>query len=1025
MTLDEKKIQKREKRRLYRLKKKEESKSGIKPAPTKMISLSAKKKSRRLGKSNTVSKIPSGVKNLSQMNFSKINGDSIGNLNNPHSHPQQINLILAETENNFIPLIPLVSDEVQIKMLQEKERMQEFLFNKLKSKGASIVTTNGKLTAAQQGNKSIDSFFNSVNKAKDKVIDLTDNSDIDITQEEYEKKQNSIRCNMNIIPTDEEAREVLNKLTQGKMIDLIALKHLDQTNPILYAKVHNMYLESLKQKQKQRTINKDELVGKTNQAGKTNINAINPQPQPIVKKNVKFPIEDQELYKNPEAYSLEKKYLEKPIGTKPLIPNEHITKIFKIWDFMHSFKNKLNISEFSPEQLYFALNHFSEEEIPLITEIHSAFIYIIGEQLVSTEYPVLMNNDENELTLLKILIENHSAPKRFIYKKTWVEILRVVLNSKMFELMVTEDLSKLATRLKYHDSRNYNLLSYEEKMMLLEYLLNTVIGLDYIRDTIKSDMENRAELNKEKVSLANELRMIESRKREIERQEKFTKPKEKVDALTTKINTLVEDNPNLNRQQLFKLRKELESEREVFRSVIKEAEEIEGNRTKILARIDKITAEMREIPSTNKKFIGFDGLRNEYYFFPHQATKLYLKKNLLLHSGSGSKRSFEWREYTHEEEIKELLSKLSEKGINEMSLIMKLNKLFPKRLKLKKSNTKENTVNPDDKMVVDDETNQNSASSEENPTSKEILKSALEWKNLVADKLNKKFENSDSYEEISQRFTDLEEQITDYFYQDDKEWETYDVRQNFKAWLGMTQNVQELAKAILMFNFRFKNPYKINDSTNKSKIIEDEEDQGEVVHSIFKPDNTLDPFTLNSKRAIAPKARLWSKELEGMDEFFVKYVHDVKSVSSLFLGFFIFESVFYDLVKRREIYKKKSKDSKDTAVNNFDDDNSNISSSNRDPVSDSKNKKVDLDEFYYDEKIYSNEMVVDVESSYNNQIKNSKNTINNIATSNIVSSNLFNEPSSRTRSRRPVNNNNTSNKLSNSNIPTKKKTIVS
>jgi hypothetical protein len=946
-----------------------------------MKSLSAKKlKSRRLGKSN--SKLSSSAKNLSQLTFSELN-----NFNNP------INLILAESENKLIPLIPLVSDEVQSKILVEKMRMQELLFNKLKSKGASIVTPNGKHTAVQQGNRSIDSFFNSVNKPKDpsKVIDLT--------QEESELKQN---FPSNILPTEEEAKEMLSKLTQGKMIDLIALKQLDQTNPILYAKVHNLYMESLRQKQKQRSVispNKEEI---SKQVNSKESNLAKSQ-SVILKKNVKYPIEDSELYKYPEAYALGKEFLEKPYGSKPLIPNEHLTKIFKIWDFMHSFKNKLNISEFSPEQLYFALNHFAEEEIPLITEIHSAFIYVIGEQLVSTDYTVLMNNDDNELTLLKILIENHSAPRRFIYKKTWVEILRMALTSKMFEMMVTEDLSKLAARLKHHDSRNYNMLSYEEKMMLLEYLLNTVIGLDYIREAIKSDMENRAELNKEKVSLQNELKMIESRKREIERQEKFTKPKEKVEVLTKRINTLVEDNPNLTRQNLYKLRKELEGEREEFRSVIKEAEDIESNRTKIIARIDKITAEMREIPSTNKKLIGIDGFTNEYYFFPHLNNKLYLKK--FLHTGS--RRTYEWREFTTEDEIKELLTKLSEKGINEKNLITKLNKLFPKRLKLKKSSTKDNSGS-DDKMIIDDEIHL--FTSEENPTNKELLKSALEWKNLLTDKLNKKIENSDFIEEIAQRFTDLEEQITEYFYQDDKEWESYDIRQNFKAWLNMTENVHELAKAILMFNYRFKNPYKINDT--KTKIIEDEDDQGEMTHSIFKLDHTLEPYVLNSKRTIAPKARLWSRELEGMDEFFTNYVHDIKSVPSLFLGLFIFESIFNDLVKRREIYKKKGKD---TTANNFDDD---MSSSNKDPnpASDSKNKKIEFDDFYYDESMYNNDMIVDVESNFhNNQSKQSKN--------NIATSNLFNEPSSRTRSRRLVNN-----KLSNSNLTNnlsvKKKTIV-
>ena len=492
-------------------------------------------------------------------------------------------------------------------------------------------------------------------------------------------------------------------------------------------------------------------------------------------------------------------------------------------------------------------------------------------------------------------------------------------------------------------------------------------------------MERRSELNKEKTSLQNELKAFDSRKREIERQEKFTQPQQKVDGLTKKLLTLVEDNPDVSRQGITKLRKDLEYQREQFRSVIKEGSEIDNNRNKIISRIEKLSDEIYECPSTNKKLIGKDGFRNEYYFFPQLNNKLYVKKFI-----KGSRKNIEWSEFTSEEEIKELLSKLTDKGINEKNLIGKINKILTKRLKLKKNN------------IV----------------------------NIEDDNYNKKIDNVDPFEEIAGMFENLEEKITNYFFQDDKEWESLDMRRNFRAWLSMICKVPEYAKAILLFNFRFKHPYKINDI--RSKIIEDE-DEYSTSHTIFNHDNTLEPCRLNKKRTTAAKARLWSKDLEGMDEHFINYIHSIISLPSLYLGLFVFESVFNDLTKRREIYKKKDKD-----VNNINSnfDNDEISSSikeinNTKNNTKNNNKLSEYDDFYYDESLFNNDLFIENEHAvYIPKYKKDLKANNKITK-------ILSEPAGTTRSKRlsskisNMNNSNTSN-INNSSITTntRKRNIV-
>ena len=128
-------------------------------------------------------------------------------------------------------------------------------------------------------------------------------------------------------------------------------------------------------------------------------------------------------------------------------------------------------------------------------------------------------------------------------------------------LKIAENLNNL----KYN--WEYNFLGVKEKIKILEFLCNTVLDTSTIRDIVKSEIEKKKELKSEVNNLEMELKSMDSRKKELERQEKFTQPKIKIENLTKRLDNLVQDNPNYSRLELTKLRKELEQEREQFKSV--------------------------------------------------------------------------------------------------------------------------------------------------------------------------------------------------------------------------------------------------------------------------------------------------------------------------------------------------------------------------------------------------------------------------------------------------------------------------
>lgn len=255
--------------------------------------------------------------------------------------------------------------------------------------------------------------------------------------------------------------------------------------------------------------------------------------------------------------------------------------------------------------------------------------------------------------------------------------------------------------------------------------------------------------------------------------------------------------------------------------MLKEADILEVNRGKLISKMEKIELDLYNLGTIHKKLIGIDGLKTEYYFHYTIPNKIFVKKCVSKDILTNLK-TFEWSEINNDEEIKKLLTCLSEKGIRETNLAHKIKKLLNKKLKF------------------------NSNVTVENRTEEEILKK------ILANSKEIDIENDDSERKFfCEIFEMLEHNISDYLKQDKKEWESFQVRQDLFAFINSSDSIPELAKSLLLLNERFKNPYKLNDF--KNKIISDEEEYS--TGSIITFDGKINMEFVDQKRILAPKSK--------------------------------------------------------------------------------------------------------------------------------------------------------------------------
>ena len=672
------------------------------------------------------------------------------------------------------------------------------------------------------------------------------------------------------------------------------------------------------------------------------------------KHTIKYPIDDKELYSFPDLYGLEEKYFNKTEGVKyPYFNGNLFTRIINIYDFLLTFSSKLYLSKFTLEELYAALKEseqYQDSEIILLSSIHISLIYLLMSDFSNMQLIEIYNNNDIETLLLKILIDSNKGDIKNLYSFiyiTWPELIRLIFFSYTFNknnYMSDETRKNLNKKLgNVKDIISYNnTLNFEDKLIILENLILLCYETSFIRDAIKEAQEDRNEIKKREKELEENLKEIESKKKGLERQEQFTQPQQKIEEINKKLSTLSEDNSTLTRQELAKLRKKLEHEKNEFKTVIRQLNNVNNQRDDILNKIEKTKNEIFDIPMVGKKCIGNDGRGYKYYYFPWVMNKFFMrvnikdtkenkdnKENLENLENKDNKDNkddnisgkYEWRVIENEENIKELIDKLSEKGIHESALKKKMTSICHKRM-----GYRNNRYNNND---------QNNNQDNSNPLSiKDIFKNkVLKYENtknplryLKNNKITLITKNTNQYELIYDKLCNIEDIITNYLSHDGKQWESFINRTNIKAWITYINDIKQYVNLLLFLNDRVKNPYKMDETnvvplgiTNKpnKKIIEDDNEEEieknkkeEKIENPIDNNGNLNPTFVNNSLQFGNKIRLWSKEFESynLEDIYIEYLNSVNSFPMLHICIDMFEIILNDLSKRREYFKKRNED---------------------------------------------------------------------------------------------------------------------
>ena len=648
------------------------------------------------------------------------------------------------------------------------------------------------------------------------------------------------------------------------------------------------------------------------------------------KQVIKYPIDDKELYSFPDLYGLDEKYFSKKDGIMyPYFNGTLFTRLINVYDFLLTFSSKLYLSKFTLEELYAALKlseTHKDSEIILLSSIHISLIYLLFSDFSNLQLIDIYNNNDIETLILKIIVDNNQNDIKNLYSfiyLSWPELIRLIFYSYTFNINhymsddIKTNINKKLGNVK--DVLAYNtMLSFEDKLNILESLILLCYETSFIRDAIKEAQEDRNEIKKSEKEMEEDLKEIESKKREYERQEQFTQPQAKIEEINKRLSTLSEDNSTLSRQEITKLRKSLEHEKNEFKAVIRKLTMVNNQRDDILNKIEKKKIEIFDIPMVGKKCIGYDGRGYKYYYFPWIYNKFFVRIN----SKDQTEGKYEWHVIEKEENIKDIIDKLSEKGIHESALKKKMSSILHKRMGYrfnKYKNEENNNIDLSNPPKIEDIFNNNVLKYEN-------IKNPLRYqKNSKISTITTK---TNQFEIIYDKLCNIESIITNYLSHDGKQWESFINRSNIIAWITCANNIKQYVNFLLFLNDRVKNPYKIEEGNLTSigiknkpnkKIIEDdvesnnisiENNANENIDNIIDNEGKLVINYVNKELQFGNKIRLWSKEFESynLEDIYLEYLNSVNSIPMLHICIDMFEIVLNDLSKRREYFKKRNDD---------------------------------------------------------------------------------------------------------------------
>ena len=210
-------------------------------------------------------------------------------------------------------------------------------------------------------NKKLNSLDEALNKNSSikKILNEINDNNNENNNGNNNEKNNEIAIDTNIILNDnimlDENEETKNILKVHNSINALNNIIKDKKDLIKYNIILRDYWDIILQKKSSSAYNNKHII--------------------------KYPIDDKELYSFPDLYGLEEKYFNKTEGIiYPYFNGKLFTRLINVYDFLLTFSSKLYLSKFSLEELYSALKlseTYKDSEIILLSSIHISLIYLL------------------------------------------------------------------------------------------------------------------------------------------------------------------------------------------------------------------------------------------------------------------------------------------------------------------------------------------------------------------------------------------------------------------------------------------------------------------------------------------------------------------------------------------------------------------------------------------------------------------------------------------------------------------------
>ena len=549
----------------------------------------------------------------------------------------------------------------------------------------------------------------------------------------------------------------------------------------------------------------------------------------INKYTMKFPINDKELFAFPNLYNF---------GDEPEITNNNInliqnigdiypyfngelfTRIANIYDFITTYASKMYLHRFSIEEFYSALKLseiYGNSEILLLSSIHISLVFLFVNELYYIKINDVYNYGDYDLLLIKIIVNyyyvNNNIKEMFLFLYySWPELIRIIFKSRILNknyLLFEEIDEKILNKLfNIKNNFTYNkLFTFEEKVYILEKLIQISLDSVFIRSFLKETQEKRQTVKKKQRELEEELKNIDIKKRELDKKYIAVKPEKKIEEMNKKLEKLkLSENSerHSSRYDIPQVKKKLYEDIEKYKNFIKYVNNFNENRKNIISKIDKIKDELLNININEKKYLGNDRYGNKFYYFSEQ---IFIKMK------NTTKSNVEWRTINNEKALGKLVGSLCDKAIHENELKTKLLYLYPKYVKhlLRK---------PLIYTSIEDIFRKNVLYYENTKSVIKNLKYISNFTSALSNGIN-------DYSLFFVKICNIEKGVSEYLLYDNKEWEIEENKIKIKQWLKDVRDVKKYANLIIFLNDRFKNPYRIinEKEENDYKFEENKRDE--------------------------------------------------------------------------------------------------------------------------------------------------------------------------------------------------------